>query len=158
MRLATGGEWVRVMSGVSVGQVGLERGGAEDVLARTGAGGSLGEVGGFGGALDGALRRVDSPARNPVATDEAYQKTHEAAEELVSGALVKPILAELRETNQAAPPFAPGRWEKTFGPLLDEEISARIVRSSRFPLVETMTRQLLSRDGLQGVIKETSHG
>ena len=51
---------------------------------------------------------------------------------------MQPILAKLRETSTAAAPFAPGQWEKTFGPFMDAEISTRIVRASGWSLVDRM--------------------
>ena len=113
--------------------------------------------GGFGGALDEALRRVDVPKAGSGEQDALYEKIHGMAEELVSGAFVRPVLAKMRETNQAAPPFAPGLYEKTFGPLLDTEISQQIVRSSKFLLVDAMTDQLMAKVR-RGAGREAGHG
>lgn len=70
-------------------------------------------------------------------------KARFAAEEFVATTLITPILKQLREMNQASGPFAPGRYEKTFGALFDGEIASRIVRASHFPLVDRLARDLL---------------
>ena len=66
----------------------------------------------------------------------------EAAEELVAITLVQPILAQLRESEMAAEPFAPGEGEKRFGALYDAEIARRMVQSQSFPLVDALARQM----------------
>lgn len=73
------------------------------------------------------------------------QRARSAAEEFVAQALVFPILKLMRETNQAAAPFAPGDYEKSIGSLHDVETAARIVRASNFPLVDAVARNLLKR-------------
>lgn len=86
----------------------------------------------FGMTLGGALRNADSP-----------QDTRHAAEEFVSIAFIQPILQSLRESNNAAPPFAPTPAEKSFGPMLDAELARRIVAREQYGLVESVARQLL---------------
>lgn len=71
------------------------------------------------------------------------QQAREAAEEFVSMALVQPLLAQLRETNHAAPPFKPTQGERQFQGLADAHIARQVVRSSRFPLVDRLARNLL---------------
>lgn len=91
---------------------------------------------GFGSTLGGALRAVSGEA-----------DARKAAEEFVAIAFVEPILKSLRESNQAAPPFAPTEAEKSFGPLLDAELSRRIVAKERYGLVESVARRLLNASG-----------
>jgi hypothetical protein len=79
------------------------------------------------------------PAKRSGLTVEAIR---EHAEELVSIAFVQPILAQLRDTNGAAAPFAPGAYEKTFGPMLDKQIAQRITSAQRLPLVEALARSM----------------
>lgn len=69
-------------------------------------------------------------------------RAREAAEEFVAVALVEPILRELRESSDAAPPFAPTRGEKQFRALLDAQLSREIARASRFPLVDRLVSDL----------------
>lgn len=66
----------------------------------------------------------------------------QAAQELVSIALVQPILKELRDTNQAAGPFAPGAAEKAFGPLLDAAMAKQIVSGQGFDVVDAVATKI----------------
>ncbi len=99
-----------------------------------------------------ALARVEDPvaAQRPTpdrsAKEQALRDARAAAEELVAVTLVQPVLAQMRETNQAEGPFAPGHWEKTFAPLVDAEIARRIVGASGWGLVEEMAQDFASRD------------
>lgn len=70
------------------------------------------------------------------------QQARTAAEEFVASALVKPVLAELRASNHAESPFAPGPYEKQFGPMIDNEIAARMVRSRGWGIVDAVEREL----------------
>lgn len=65
-----------------------------------------------------------------------------AAEEFVASSLIFPVLKQLRESNQAWGPFAPGRHEQMFSSLLDGEVASQIARASSFPLVEQLARDL----------------
>jgi len=75
------------------------------------------------------------------------QRARAAAEEFVATALVKPVLSRMREGSQAAAPFAPGPYEKQFGPLIDNEIAKRLVQASRFDVVDAVARNLLKNSG-----------
>ncbi|MBK7404624.1 MAG: hypothetical protein IPJ41_08305 [Phycisphaerales bacterium] len=77
--------------------------------------------------------------RGPKA-DEARK----AAEEFVSMVLVEPILKQVRETNRAAPPFAPTNGEKQFQSMLDARFAREFTRAARFPLVDRLARDLRS--------------
>lgn len=77
----------------------------------------------------------------------AQDKARDAAEQLVAVGLVQPVLKELRDSNRAAPPFAPGTGERQFRALMDAEVAQRIVRASRFPLVDRLAQELLKRAG-----------
>ncbi|MEM1422778.1 MAG: rod-binding protein [Planctomycetota bacterium] len=79
--------------------------------------------------LDDPQKRADAEARA-------------AAEEFVAVALVQPILTQLRESNNAWGPFAPGAHEKQFGALLDAEYASRIARASGFGLVDRLANDL----------------
>jgi Rod binding domain-containing protein len=57
---------------------------------------------------------------------------------------VQPMLKLLRDSNNAAPPFAPGPAEKQFRSLMDVELAQRIVNSANFPLVDALARRLKS--------------
>jgi Rod binding domain-containing protein len=75
------------------------------------------------------------------------QRAREAAEQLVTQTFVAPMLKQLRETNQAAAPFAPTQAEKQFRALTDADLAQRIVRAARFPLVDRLAQDLLKRAG-----------
>lgn len=82
------------------------------------------------------------------ALDEAQGKTpeeraREAAADFVSQTLVLPVLAQMREMNDAAEPFKPTQAEKQFGALLDARLAKDITRASGFPLVDRLARDLL---------------
>ena len=71
-----------------------------------------------------------------------------AAEQLVSATFILPVLTQVRESSMAAPPFAPTPGEKQFGSMLDQKIADEIVRSSRLPIVERLTRDFAARAGI----------
>ena len=77
-----------------------------------------------------------------------------AAEDFVAMAFVEPLLAELREGNNAAPPFAPGPAEKQFGEIMDQVLSRQIVRASNFGLVDRLEADLSRRSAqpVEGVV------
>jgi len=107
------------------------------------------------GLNDPKGERFDSALRRALGGDQKTQQTpRQAAEEFISMALVQPVLAQLRETNQASGPFAPGDAEKSFGPMLDAEIAHRMVKSSGWGLVDAVTTRLMhnrAESGAEGV-------
>ena len=72
------------------------------------------------------------------------REAREAAEDFVSMTFIEPILARLRESSQAAPPFAPTNGEKQFRAMLDAGLARELTRAARFPLVERLARDLRS--------------
>jgi Rod binding domain-containing protein len=79
---------------------------------------------------------------------DAHQRARGAAEQFVAVTFVEPVLKQLRETSQAAPPFAPTRGEQQFRALLDARFAHEIVRAARFPLVDRLAADLLKRGGM----------
>ncbi len=75
------------------------------------------------------------------------QRATAAAEQLVSVALVQPLLSQLRATSNAAPPFAPTGAEKQMRALQDAEVARQITHAARFPLVERLARRMLETAG-----------
>lgn len=75
------------------------------------------------------------------------ERARDVAEQYVSIALVQPLLKQLRETSNAAPPFAPTQAEKQFRALTDADLAQRIVQAKQFPLVDRLARDLLKRGG-----------
>lgn len=96
-------------------------------------------------SFQAALGRASSGAQTPSPESAA----HEAAEQLVTQCLILPMLKQLRDTNQAAPPFAPSQAERQFGALGDAQLAQRITSASRFPLVDRLARDLLKRAGVE---------
>lgn len=98
-----------------------------------------------GGLLDGqrsfgeVLSKAGGPAGRKTAEDEAW----DAARDFVAMAFVQPVLKQLRETNHAAAPFAPGKGEQQFRALMDAEIARKVVRASDWPLVDRLAQRLL---------------
>ena len=71
------------------------------------------------------------------------QRATAASEQLVSVALVQPLLAQLRATSNAAPPFAPTSAEKQMRSMQDAEVARQITHAARFPLVDRLARRML---------------
>ena len=92
---------------------------------------------GFAEVMATANRRSDAGAGTP------KDNARSAAEQFVAVTLVQPILAQLRESNAAAAPFAPGEGEKQFRALHDATLAQEIVRAAHWPLVDRLARNLL---------------
>ncbi len=92
------------------------------------------------------------------APESSESAARDAAEQLVAITLVQPLLAQLRETNNAAPPFAPTPAEKQFASLQDARVAQDIVRGSRFPLVDQLARSMLKHLNPGAPSAPTSHG
>lgn len=71
------------------------------------------------------------------------EAAREAAQQFVAVALVQPLLAQLRATNQAAAPFAPSNAEKQFRGMMDAQRSQEMVRAANFPVVDAVARSLM---------------
>ena len=89
--------------------------------------------------------------------DDAKQ-ADDVARKLVSIAFIEPVLAQLRETSQAAGPFAPGDAERRFGPLFDQHVADRITSSANFPLVDSLREHLLGNAESTEGAKEDADG
>jgi hypothetical protein len=93
----------------------------------------------FASALGVARRRADAGQQTP------EQAAREAAEGLVSIALVQPMLAAVREANTAPPPFGPTDVEKRFGSLMDAERASGLVKGANWGIVDRLTADLIGR-------------
>ena len=113
--------------------------------------------------MTGDLASLD-PSDRPASEDQAKRfeelferarhgapagEIREAAEQLVSATFIVPVLNQIRESSDAAPPFAPTQGEKQFGALLDQRIADEIVKSSRMPIVDRLTRDFAARAGIR---------
>jgi Rod binding domain-containing protein len=75
--------------------------------------------------------------------EERLAEARDAASQLVAITFVQPVLQQLRDSNDAAPPFAPTQGERQFRALLDAELAGEITRAAQFPLVDRLARDLL---------------
>jgi Rod binding domain-containing protein len=97
------------------------------------------------GSFDAILSRAARARGTPA------DRARDAAEQFVALTFVQPALKALRDTNQAAPPFAPSEGEKQFRALLDAELARRIVHKADYALVDRLARDLLKASpGLSG--------
>jgi Rod binding domain-containing protein len=87
------------------------------------------------------LGRTDPNSMSP------EQRAREGAEQLVSVALVQPVFKQLREANEAAGPFAPGKSERTFRGMMDAQLSQHVVKSGHWGLVDRVAQMLLRKQG-----------
>ncbi|MCR9075939.1 MAG: rod-binding protein [bacterium] len=69
------------------------------------------------------------------------EEARAAAEGLVATSFIKPILSQIRESNNAPPPFGPTQAEKQFGSLLDNQLADEIARAAQFPIVDRLVEQ-----------------
>lgn len=79
--------------------------------------------------------------------DGTRATARETAEKLVAITFVEPVLKRLRESDGAAPPFAPGPGERQFRALLDARVAHDVVRAARLPMVDRLAHDLLRRSG-----------
>ena len=77
--------------------------------------------------------------------ERKLKTVREQSRKLVAEAFIAPILAKVRETNQAAEPFGTTDVEKRFGPIFDRAVADAMVRPDRFPMVESVERYMLQR-------------
>ena len=64
---------------------------------------------------------------------------------LVAEAFIRPLLAQVRDQNNAAAPFGPTDAEKRFGPMIDQVVADSMTRPDRFPMVKAVERSMLAR-------------
>ncbi|GEM_PF-1343911 len=76
---------------------------------------------------------------------DPVQAASEGAENLISVALVQPMLSKLRDSSWATEPFKPTSGEKSFRGMLDNAFALKIVRGGNWPLVEKVKQRLLAR-------------
>ncbi len=93
------------------------------------------------------FERVLAGAQEGLSREE---EARAAAVDLVSIALVQPTLKMLRDSNQAAPPFAPGPVEKTFGAFFDAEVASRVANASNSGLVDAIALRMLQHPSPHG--------
>lgn len=77
--------------------------------------------------------------------EKQVETIREESRKLVAEAFITPILAKIRENNQAAAPFGTTDAEKRFGPIYDRAVADSMSRPDRFPMVESVERYMLRR-------------
>jgi hypothetical protein len=87
---------------------------------------------------------VLSKARQDAPLDPVQAAT-EGAENLISVALVQPVISKMRESTWAAEPFKPTSGEKSFRGMLDNAFALKLVRSGNWALVEKVKERMLER-------------
>jgi len=87
-------------------------------------------------------RRVEGPG---AVEQTPKERATDAARQLVSIALIQPMLAQLRETSKAAHPFAPTSAERQFRAMSDAHLAQDIVKAANFPLVDVLARRMLAK-------------
>lgn len=70
------------------------------------------------------------------------EQAREAAEQLLSVSFIQPVLKQVREMNDAPPPWGPTQAEKQFGPMLDAKLADQLIKAARLPIIERLSRDL----------------
>lgn len=99
---------------------------------------------GAGGGSDSFARRLESLLEQD-GGERKLKTVREQSRKLVAEAFIAPILAKVRETNQAAEPFGTTDVEKRFGPIFDRAVADAMVRPDRFPMVQAVERSMLRK-------------
>ena len=89
-----------------------------------------------------ALAKARGAERTP------QSAAREAAEQLVAASLILPVLKGLRESNEAAAPFAPGPGEKAFRGMMDDMLAQKLVKKSNWALVDKVAERVMRRAGV----------
>ncbi|MAX26904.1 MAG: hypothetical protein CMJ19_20615 [Phycisphaeraceae bacterium] len=92
-------------------------------------------------------------------SDEQKREIREAAQQLVSSALILPMLAQIRESSLKSELFHGGFTEDAFGSQLDTELADRMVAKSNFPIVDAIYRKMTGQTDAKITGKELNlHG
>ena len=107
-------------------------------------GNSLDEQKAFGEVL--GLARGTDPDATP---EQKRADAREAAEKLVARTFIEPLMRSMRESNQAAAPFAPTQAEKQFRGLMDARVAEAVVHRSDMAIVGRIADDLVRAAGLE---------
>ncbi len=92
-------------------------------------------------------------------TGERREAAESAAKQLVSSALVMPVLESMRESNFGEDgPFSPGMVEQRFAPMLDQQLADRITGAANFGLVQQIVERYLGTDSARSDSAEAQRG
>lgn len=81
---------------------------------------------------------------------ERDTQSKQAAQDFVAVAFIQPILKQLRNSSiggELAPPLGPGPGEKQFRSLADTQVARQLVRSTNWPLIDMLTKNLRAKAG-----------
>ncbi|HAI10919.1 MAG TPA: hypothetical protein DCM28_04400 [Phycisphaerales bacterium] len=81
-------------------------------------------------------------AREAQMSDQQKSDIRQAAQQLVSSALILPMLQQVRESSLKSELFHGGFSEDAFGAQLDTELADRMVAKSNFPIVDAIYRKM----------------
>lgn len=87
------------------------------------------------------ISRASSQAA-PQHEGEQGGQAREAAEQLVAMTFVQPMLKQLRESSQAAPPFGASSAEKSMQQMADATLAQQLVHASRWNVVDSVARRM----------------
>ncbi|MFO0829916.1 MAG: hypothetical protein U0572_17375 [Phycisphaerales bacterium] len=77
------------------------------------------------------------------------KKIHHASRQLVADALVTPVLAQFRESQQHGGVFGVTTAEERLGPIIDQRVADSIVSRGHLPIVDRVETSMLRRAGLR---------
>ncbi|MDX2119214.1 MAG: hypothetical protein SFY96_13620 [Planctomycetota bacterium] len=119
--------------------------------------GAIGTAEGFAARLARVQSREQNTVQKNDASAAAAAKEREtkerearereartAAEQLVAQTFVVPLLKRFRESNNAAPPFAPTTGEKMLRGVTDTTLAENIVHRSNWALVDRLAQRMLN--------------
>ncbi len=155
------------MSVFSVSETGIGVGGLGSLASSVASERSLRGDGGvaFAEKLAGEMSGLRGVVRGGVGEGEAKSgidpakmaEARKGAAEMIAAVFVQPILAEARSSMDEEGLFAPGPWEKQFGPLVDREIASSLVRGpgpngeGGWPLVEHLAERFVGLGRVDGM-------
>ena len=112
----------------------------------------------FAAMLSQSMAARSSTNKRTTDMTEADKETQarQVAQDFVAVAFVQPILKNLRNSHMGAelpPPLGPGPGEKQFRTLADTQVSRQLVKATNWPLVDTLTRTLLTKRPKPGSVE-----
>lgn len=98
-------------------------------------------------------------AKESQMSDTQKDDVRQAAQQLVSSALILPMLQQIRSSSLKSEMFHGGFSEDAFGAQLDTELADRMVAKSNFPIVDAIYRKMTGQTDMSPKGKELNlHG
>ncbi len=92
--------------------------------------------------LDGRFKEMIDRARSTPDKAPPSDASLEIAADLVAVTYFQPLLRQMRELQQAPPPFGPSQAEKQMAALMDERLSTEMARGSQLPIIDRLARDI----------------